>query len=30
MAMDWKAAHLDELPADQRAPTVMTADTPAE
>ena len=30
MAMDWKAAHLDELPADQQAPMVMTSDKPSE
>ena len=30
MAMDWKAAHLNELPPDQRAPMVMTSDTPAK
>lgn len=29
MAMDWKARHLRTLPADQRAPMVMTADQPA-
>ena len=29
MAMDWKEANLNELPADQRAPMVMTADRPA-
>ena len=30
MAMDWKAAHLGELPSGQRVPMVMTADKPAE
>ena len=29
MAMDWKAAHLDELPTDRRAPIVMKPDQPA-
>jgi len=30
MAMEWKAAHLHELPAEQREPMVMTSDSPAE
>ena len=30
MAMDWKAANLDQLPADQRAPMVMTPPTVAD
>jgi len=30
MAMEWKAKHLTELPADQRGMIVMTADKPAK